>query len=57
MTDGHYDEIYVTEVIDRFINRKYEPNGKGGLFTIRNVKEDLRDVEIWYQMCWYLNSI
>lgn len=57
MTDEHYDEIYITEVIDNFLNRRYEPNGKGGLFTIRDIKDDLRDVEIWYQMCWYLNSI
>jgi hypothetical protein len=57
MTDEHYDEVYITDVIDCFLNRRYEPNGKGGLFTIRDTKDDLRDVEIWYQMCWYLNSI
>lgn len=57
MTDDMFDKQYVTKVIDRFLNREYEPNGKGGLFIINNCNEDLRDVEIWYQLCWYLDSI
>lgn len=57
MTDSRYDEPYVAEVIDIFLNREYEPNGKGGLVTIRNCDRDLRDVEIWIQMLWYLNTI
>ena len=57
MSDNHYDEKYVKDVINRFLDREYEPNGKGGLFTIRNCEHDLRDVEIWYQLCWYLDTI
>lgn len=57
MIDREYDEEYVDFVINRFLNREYEPNGKGGLFTIDNCEEDLRTVEIWYQMCWYLDGI
>lgn len=57
MTDDIFDRRYVDDVITTFINREYEPNGKGGLFTVRNCKRDLRDVEIWYQLCWYLDSI
>lgn len=57
MTDNRYDEQYVNDVIHRFLDREYEPNGKGGLFTIRNCEYDLRDVEIWYQLCWYLDTI
>lgn len=57
MTDNRFDEDYVRSVVRRFLDREYEPNGRGGLFTIRNCDEDLRDVEIWYQMCWYLNTI
>ena len=57
MSDNHYDEKYVNDVINRFLDREYEPNGKGGLFTIRNCEHDLRDVEIWYQLCWYLDTI
>lgn len=57
MTDDRYDRKYVDFVMDRFINRDYEPNGEGGLFTIKNCEYDLRNVEIWYQLCWYLDSI
>ena len=56
MTDDHYDEEYVNDIIDRFLDRDYKPNGKGGLFTIRDCKYDLREVEIWYQLCWYLDT-
>jgi hypothetical protein len=57
MTDDNFDRDYIDDVIDVFLDRNYAPNGKGGLFTIRNCKDDLRYVEIWYQLCWYLNSI
>lgn len=57
MTDNRYDEQYVNDVISRFLDREYKSNGKGGLFTIRNCEYDLRDVEIWYQLCWYLDTI
>lgn len=57
MTDVRFDLAYVEEVIDRFLDRDYEPNGKGGLFTVENSKRDLRNIEIWYQMCMYLDTI
>lgn len=57
MRDGLYDENKVDEIIERFLDRNYSPNGKGGLFTIRNCEYDLRDVEIWYQLCWYLDTM
>lgn len=52
-----FDKDYVAERVQKFLDRDYEPNGKGGLFTVRNVDRDLRKVEIWYQMNWYLNTI
>lgn len=55
MTDNRFDIEYVSSVVDRFLNREYAPNGEGGLFRIKNCKYDLRDVEIWYQLCWYLD--
>ena len=57
MNDNRYDEQYVNDVIDTFLDREYKSNGKGGLFTIRNCEYDLREVEIWYQLCWYLDTI
>lgn len=57
MTDSNFDKEYINSVMDKFLNRQYSPDGKGGLFTIPNCKVDLRDVEIWYQMSWYLNRV
>lgn len=57
MTDNRYDEEYVEAVLTRFLERDYEPDGKGGLFTIRNCKYDLREVEIFCQLCWYLDTV
>jgi hypothetical protein len=57
MTDDRFDKEYVSEVITRFLNRDYDPDGKGGLFRLRHCNRDLRDVEIWHQMCWYIDEI
>ena len=57
MDDDEFDEEYVSDVVTRFLNRDYEPNGRGGLFFVRNCDIDLRDVEIWIQMLWYLDNI
>lgn len=57
MSDTRYNDRYVHKTIDRFLNREYKANGEGGLFTVKNCKYDLRTVEIWYQMNWYLNDI
>lgn len=57
MRDGrNYDEYYVEEVIDIFLNREYGPNGEGGLFTVEDCYYDMRDLEIWTQLSYYLNK-
>ena len=57
MMNHCYNDDVVDEAIDTFLHREYAPNGKGGLFTIKNCDRDLRKVEIWTQLCWYLDSI
>ena len=57
MYDKKYDREYVDSVLERFMKREYEPNGKGGLFTVNDADQDLRNVEIWWQLCWYIDSI
>lgn len=57
MTDERFDRKEADRIIDRFLNRDFNPNGRGGLFTVRNCPEDLRDIEIWTTMLWYLDSI
>lgn len=57
MTDILFDEDHVKFVIERFLDRDYEPNGKGGLFHVRGCEYDMREVDIWTQACWYFGSI
>lgn len=57
MDDDHFDIEYCDKVIDNFIERRYEPNGKGGLFTLAHPADDLRNVNIWDQFMWYLNEV
>jgi hypothetical protein len=57
MTDSRFDRRYVEDTIQKFLDRDYEPDGRGGLFTIRDCDQDLRNVEIWIQLLWYLDSI
>lgn len=51
-----FDKKIVNIVIEKFLDREYEPNGQGGLFVIRNCRKDLREVPIWQQLCWYLDN-
>lgn len=57
MTDDIFNEQYVDDVIDCFLERRYKRNGEGGLFTISNPCRDMRTAEIWYQMSWYLDEL
>lgn len=56
MYDGNFDLVMVKWNVNRFLNREYSPDGRGGLFTVKNCEYDLRDVEIWTQLCWYLDK-
>ncbi len=53
----HYDNNDAERLVTQFLNRDYNPNGKGGLFTVQRPARDMRNVEIWYQMNWYLGEI
>lgn len=56
MTDDKFDKKVVIEKVYDFLERRYGPDGKGGLFYIKGCTDDLRDVEIWTQLCWYLDN-
>lgn len=57
MDDKKFDPDYAGDVVSRFLDRDYESDGKGGLFTLNRPNRDLRTVDIWCQMCWYLNEV
>ena len=56
MTDDKFDPGYCAMVVDRFLRNDYEPDGRGGLFTLHQANRDLRNVDIWCQFMWYLNE-
>ena len=56
MTNSRFDVYYVSEVIDKFLNRDYDPDGRGGLFRVRHCDYDLRHVDLWRQMTWFLDE-
>lgn len=57
MSDGNFNEWLVNDVITRFLNRDYDADGSGGLFTVKGFDRDMRTMEIWYQLLAYLNDI
>ena len=56
MRDELFDRIEAENIIYDFLDRRYTSDGKGGLFYIRDCADDLRRVEIWSQLCWYLGE-
>lgn len=57
MTDDRYDKTYIYGRVSMFMDRTYDPDGDGNIIYIPDTREDLRNVEIWSQMCWYMDSI
>lgn len=57
MDDENFNEVYVDEAIERMLEREYGPDGEGGLCYLPGCDKDLREVDIWYQMMWYLDRV
>lgn len=55
--NDNFNYAKVNHNVMRMMNRDYTRDGNGGLFYIPNIKEDMRQVEIWYQAMWYIDSI
>lgn len=55
--DNNFHTEYTHAVVNHFLERQYSPNGIGGLFEISNPNIDMRNVEIWYQMQYYLGEL
>lgn len=47
-------EAVTAMALQRFIERRYDRDGHGGIFPLRESNIDQRKVEIWYQMSAYL---
>lgn len=55
-TNDSYNETYVEERISIMLNRTYDAYGDGALFIVRNPMLDMRQVEVWIQMNWFLSE-
>lgn len=56
MDKWNFDKDICDEIVNRFLNRRYLRNGKGGLFVTRDPEIDMRKAEIWYQMNEWLDE-
>lgn len=55
----YYDNggpVEISNILDRWIERKYHRSGRMGVFPLNYTKNDQRDVELWYQMQSYLKE-
>jgi hypothetical protein len=57
MNDTNYNEWLVHDVVNRFLEREYDSDGRGGLFRVRGWDRDMRTMEIWHQLMAYINSM
>jgi hypothetical protein len=48
------NRLDVIDILDKWLKREFQRNGKGGVFPLKNPKKDQRDEELWYQMNYYL---
>lgn len=55
-TGNRYLEDDVIKIIERWLNRKFDRNGRGSPFPVRRDHRDQRKLEIWDQLNSYINE-
>ena len=53
-TDDNYDQGFVDEKLEIWLQRRFKKNGKGSIFPTYKTDIDQRDIDIWYQMQGFL---
>lgn len=51
---GRFPKRRVADILERLVERNYEPSGLGGFFPLQNPRKDQREVELWSQMSAYI---
>lgn len=54
--DDRFDEHEFYKILRTFLHREYYPDGYLGPFFIENFEGDMRKIELWYQLGYYLES-
>ena len=57
MRDDNFDEFYILDVIDNWLERNIKYNGEGGIFPLRNPETDQRYESTWDQLNYYLKEM
>ena len=55
-TDEAFDQSKVSYIVDIWLERRFDSNGVGSPFPLKNPSKDQRTVELWNQMCEYVNE-
>ena len=48
--------LLLVEILKKCALRQYKQDGEGGLWWVKGTKKNLRRMQIWDQMCEYLNA-
>lgn len=56
MTDDRYDEFYISEIVNDWLDRTIDYNGNGGIFPLLNARVDQRSETTWRQLNDYINE-
>ena len=54
--NSRWNPTAVQRILNNVIFRRYDWNGNGGMFPLKNPPGDQRRVEIWYQMGSWLSE-
>jgi hypothetical protein len=55
-TNRRINSKFVMETLDIWVNRKFDSDGRGSIFPLKNTSRDQRSVEIWGQLQEYLGE-
>lgn len=56
MNNINYNVKTIDDSINKMLCHNYRHDGAGGLFTLERPPRDMRDVDIWCQLMWWLNE-
>lgn len=51
-----FDDQKVEKILDKWMYRRFNKNGRGSPFPVKNDKRDQRELEIWDQVNSYINE-
>ena len=54
--ENRFDEQEFCDTLCHFLGRKYDQNGHNGPFYIPGFEGDMRKIELWYQLGYYIES-